>query len=161
MTRVILHPALVQYLQDMAAVVDQVRSENRIAGLAPIPAGRDAVSSDPCLAGLLKPPRIERLDLCLAIRGGELDGYIHVNTSDEFGVIDLYVSLTDERGNEIESGYAIRNEFWPGHWGYMPSASVTSDTTVTVHAVAMDCLGGVGMRSASTYVDSNGFSHSP
>ncbi|HSL28176.1 MAG TPA: hypothetical protein VK900_03160 [Anaerolineales bacterium] len=150
MTKVTLHPALVQYRQDMAEMVHQIRRENRLAGVAPAPARRDVVSSDPCLAGLLKPPRIERLDLCILDRGARLDGYIHVNTSDEFGVMEVHVSLTDERGKHIESGYAMRNEYWPGHWGYMPRAHVPSGSSITVHAVARDHLGGVGMRSAST-----------
>lgn len=147
MPKVILHPALVQYHQDMADMVHQVRQENRLAGVQPLPAGRDAVSSEPCLAGLLRSPRIERLDLCILDRGARLHGYIHVNTSDEFGVIEVTVSLTGERGEHIESGYAIAHESWPGHWGYMPTARVPSGSSITVHAVARDHLGGVGMRT--------------
>jgi hypothetical protein len=53
----------------------------------------------------------------------------------------------DERGNHIESDYALNAEVVDNHWGYFPSAPVPCGTTLTVRAMAMDSLGGIGIQT--------------
>ena len=97
--------------------------------------------------GLLFPPQVEGLCLDLWLEQGHLDGLIQINTSEYFGVMNVYVTLEDDRRNRIESGYAFDNDSMKNHWGYVPSGLAQYGMTVVVRAIAMDPLGGVGLRT--------------
>ena len=99
------------------------------------------------MAGVLEPPRIESIFTDIRLRDGRLDGVIQIHTSDDFGVMDIFVTLRDDQGNHLESDYAMQNPYYEDHWGYIPSASLPSGTTVIVQAMAMDSLGGVGIQT--------------
>jgi hypothetical protein len=151
MTKVILSRSLFEYRQAMAELVNQVCQENRI-----IAADRPSIedfgpepTNGPELGvpGLLRPPRIESLwpDICL--KDGHLDGIIQISTSEYFGVMNVYVSLKDDRGNHLESDYALDNEIVQNHWGYFASAPASPGTTIVVHAIAIDRLGGIAIQT--------------
>jgi len=50
-------------------------------------------------------------------------------------------------GNIIESDYALDAGVVENHWGYFPSAPLPTGTTVIVRAIALDPLGGVGIKT--------------
>ena len=58
--------------------------------------------------------------------------------------MNVYVTLEDDQGNRLESGYAVDNDVMKNYWGYIPSAPAHYGMTVIVRAIAMDRLGGVG-----------------
>jgi hypothetical protein len=68
------------------------------------------------------------------------DGLIMINTPDLFGIEYIYVTLKDEVGNLLESGYAMRTGVC-SHWGYPFCVDLTVCTSVLVRAVAVDTLG--------------------
>jgi hypothetical protein len=156
MTKVILSPLLLEYRDAMAELVNRVREKVTIAGMDrqsvywPDPAPKDV--RPPSLVGLLKAPMIELLWADISLLGGQLDGIIQVNTVDDFGIINVYVTLRDDRGNLIEGGYAMKNEIVEDHWFYVPSVFVPSGTSVIVQAVASDALGGVAIQTEKVTV---------
>jgi hypothetical protein len=145
----------------MAKLVWEVCQQNEkstITGVAPqngreelFAARRDLPAF--CLAGLLNPPRIEVLDACLFRTDGRLDGMVHIGASGVYGVMNVYVILEDDRGNRIESGFALEDYLTEGYWCYFPSASLRPGMTVTVRAMAMDRLGGVGTQMEHVTVE--------
>jgi hypothetical protein len=101
---------------------------------------------------LLAPPRILTLWPEIWVKNGKTEGIIQINTSDVFGVLYVYITLTDEEANPLEGDYAMRDEICEGHWGYIPSVPLTVGTTVIVRAVAGDSLWGIGMAEEKVTV---------
>jgi len=156
MTRVMLSLSVLEYCEEMAELVREVRKENRITSLdlgngrkELFPDRKDA--PDFRLDGLLKPPEVEGLDPCVFETDGRLDGMVHVGASGDYGVMNVYVILEDNRGNQIESGFALEDYLEAGYWCYFPTASIRSGTKVNVRAIVMDA-GGVGIRIESVTV---------
>jgi hypothetical protein len=149
MTKVILTPSILEYRCAMAALVGEICEENAKDHRESIedfgPAATEVVEL--WTPGLLRPPKIESLFLDLKLKKGHLDGLILISTSENFGVMNVYVTLEDEQGNRLEGGYALDNELVKNQWCYVPSASAHSGMTVIVRAVAMDRLGGVGIET--------------
>jgi hypothetical protein len=147
-TKIRVSPSLQEYCQTMAQWVNEAReeklwiTEKAEINLDPIPMRKDIPA--PEKAGLLIPPWIELLWPEIYMRNGESDGLIMINTSDVFGIEYIYVTLRDEAGNLLESGYAMRTGVC-GHWGYPSCVDLAVGTSVLVRAVAVDTLGGMGV----------------
>ena len=145
-TKVRVSPYLLAYRQEMAQLVNNLRDDKlRIAArveqdLEPFTDQTDILGSDK--AGLLTPPRIEFLLPEFYLHNGEVEGIIHINTSDFFGIAYIYVTLREEAGNLLESGHAMRDEASIGYWDYLPSVPLAAGTSLIVRAVAADALGG-------------------
>ena len=152
-TKVKVSPSLLAYHQEMAQWVDEARDEKlRVSAntfKVPFPVRKDIPA--PERAGLLTAPRIEMLDAEIWLRDGETDGLIMINASDVFGIEYIHVTLRDDAENLLESGYAMFAEC-EGHWGYIPCEPVTIGTSVTVRAVAVDALGGLGLAQETVTV---------
>ena len=152
MTKVIVSPSLLEYQRAMAEWVQQICQETAPIGS---PERRETLELlsprteilELCIPGVLAHPRVEMLWPDVRVEDGHLDGLIQIHTSEYYGVLNLYVSLEDERGQPIEGDYALGNDVVKNHWGYFPSAPVAPGTTILVRVVAMDCLGGVGIRT--------------
>jgi hypothetical protein len=153
MTKLIPSPSVLLYRQAMAELVDQVCKENATTDVDC--ESKEDICPDPTDAlelwtpGLLRPPKIELLWPEIDLKDGHLDGLIQINTSEYFGIMNVYIILEDDKGNPIESGYALDNEVMENHWSYFPSAPVLPGTTVVVRAIAIDGLGNIGMLSES------------
>ena len=151
MTKVIISPDVLQYRQAMAELVHQVCRENEVT--------REVRQYDEDLVlprteivdlgipALLRPPKIEMIWPALILKDGHLDGIIQIHTSEYFGVMNVYVILEDERGNHLESDYAMDNEYVENHWGYIASAPASPGTTILVRAIALDRLGGIAIQT--------------
>ena len=157
MTRVILSLSVLDYCEAMAELVREVRKKPTITGVDSqnrrkelSPDRRDLPASG--LDGLLQPPSIEALDPCLFPAEDQVDGIIQITTSGDYGVMNVYVTLEDGQGKQIESGFALRDEVEEDDWYYCPSAALRSGASVTVRAIAMDPLGGVGILSEDVTV---------
>jgi hypothetical protein len=61
--------------------------------------------------------------------------------------MNVYVTLRDDRGNSLESGYAMKNEFVEDHWAYFTTVSVPPGACLIVQAVASDALGGAAIQT--------------
>jgi hypothetical protein len=151
MTRVLLSLPVLEYCEAMAELVREVCEKPAITGVSPrsrrkelIPARKDLPAFR--LDGLLQPPRIEMLDPFLFPAEDEVDGIIQITASGDYGVMNVYVILEDDQGKQIESGFALRDEVEEDDWFYFPSVSLRSGASVTVRAIAMDPLGGVGIQ---------------
>jgi hypothetical protein len=156
MTKVIISRSLLHYQHSMASAVDQVRREWNIAGLQPcgfqapfrIPA--DAVSSEPGLAGLLQPPRIEIVIIDdLEVRDGCIDELIQFWTWGDFGPLDVSVNILDAKGELLEGDYAVPNETVLNHWMYIVEMEAGDHRSVTLQAIVTDRLGGMSMQTVS------------
>ena len=157
MTRVILSPSVLDYCEGMAERVREVCERPTITGVVPRSRSRELFPPRKDLPafrldGLLRPPTIDALDPCLFPAEDELDGIIHIATSSDYGVINVYVTLEDDRGKQIESGFALRDEVEQDDWFYFTSVSLRSGASVTVRAIAMDPLGGVGIQDENVAV---------
>ncbi len=149
-TKVRLSPSLLGYFQEMTQCVNDIRDEKlRIAAsteinLEPFTDQIDIPVSGS--AGLLTPPRIEILlpDFYL-LEDGQVEGIIHITTSDFFGIASIHVTLRDEAGNLLEQGAAMRDETCLGYWDYLPCVAPTVGASVIVRAVAADALGGMSI----------------
>ena len=156
-TKVRVPRSLLDYRQGMAERVHECREERlRLAetfdkDIEPCPPRPEVTLTD--RAGLLAAPRIESLWPELYHRGGETEGLIQINTSDLFGIVYVYITLKDEAGHPLESGYAMRNEICEGHWGYMTSVQLPVGTVVIVRAVAVDPLWGIGVAEETCTVE--------
>jgi hypothetical protein len=149
MTKVILIPSILEYRCAMAALVEEICEENAGDPRESIedfgPAATEVVEL--WTPGLLRPPKIESLFLDLELKDGHLDGLILISTSENFGVMNVYVTLEDEQGNRLESDYALDNDLVKNYWCYVPSAPAHLGMTVIVRAIAMDRLGGIGIST--------------
>jgi hypothetical protein len=156
MTRLILSPSVLDYYEAMAELVRSVCDKPAITGVEPRRRRKlcPALEELPAfrLDGLLTPPRIEALEPCLFPAQDQVDSFVQVTTSGEYGVMNVYVILEDEMGRPIESGFALKDKLEEDDWFYFPSAALGLDASVTVRALAMDPLGGVGIRSESVTV---------
>jgi hypothetical protein len=99
------------------------------------------------MPGLLAHLRVEMIWPKIELKDGHLDGLILIHTSEYYGVMNVYVTLEDEQGNRIESDYALDTDAVENYWAYFPAATAAPGTTIIVRAVALDCLGAVGMHS--------------
>jgi hypothetical protein len=157
MTRVYLSIPVLEYCEAMAELVREVCEKPAITGVDPrsrrkelIPARKDLRAFR--LDGLLQPPRIETLDPFLFPPEDQVDGIIQITASGDYGVMNVYVILEDAQGKQLESGFALRDEVEQDDWYYFPSASLGSGAAVTVRAMAMDPLGGVGIQDENVTV---------
>lgn len=150
MTKVRLSASILEYHLAMVELVDQVGEEYTITGVNYEdiqdlrPPREDPLEFG--TPGLLLPPKIELIPPELYLVDGRRDGIIHIHTSEYFGVMGVYVIPEDDQGNQMESDYAYQNQLMRNLWGYIPSSTLVSGTTITVHAIAMDHLGGVGIH---------------
>jgi len=157
-TKVRLCRSLFDYQQTMAQAVNDARDQKLRASAnvfkVPFRVRKDIPA--PETAGLLTAPRIELLAVEIYIRNGKTDGLIMINTSDVFGIEYIEVTLRDEAGDLLESGLAMFAEC-EGHRGYIPTEPLTMGAVVTVQAVAVDALGGMGIaQQTATVTDGYG-----
>jgi hypothetical protein len=148
---------MLEYCEGMAELVREVCEKPTITGVAPrsrdqelLPARKELPAFR--LDGLLRPPRIEALEPFLFPAEDQVDSIIHITASGDYGVMNVYVTLEDDRGKQIESGFALPDEVEEDDWFYFPSASFASGACVTVRAIAMDPLGGIGIQDENVMV---------
>jgi hypothetical protein len=143
MTKVYVTQSILDYRQEMADLVRQTIKEKFIAGVKAARRGAPLFFQ----TDLLPPPFIEKFDLEL-YEGNDND-LIQIYTSDDFGITNVHVILTDAQGNLIEAGDAEESSEGSGYWGYITIVSVPAGTSVTVYAAAIDGLWGLGALSTS------------
>lgn len=97
------------------------------------------------IADYFNAPTIHDLDL--SIYNGQPDNAINITTSDDFRVMTVHVSITDEQGNTIESGYAIESSEGSNYWNYVTTVAVPVNNNLTVRAVATDRPGGTAVKT--------------
>jgi hypothetical protein len=142
--------SLLAYHEETAQLVNDLRDDKlRIAAevemdLEPCTDQIDIPGSDK--AGLLMPPWIETLLPEFYLRGdGEIEGIIHILTSDLFGIASMAVAIKDQAGNLLERGEAMRDETCLGYWVYLPDLTPPVGTCLIIRAVAKDALGGLNI----------------
>jgi hypothetical protein len=134
MTKVLFDGFILNYQRQMAEIFGEITKGKFIGG-----------ESSLAQADLLSPPKVEKLDLFFY--EGRADNLIWIHTSDDFGIVNLYLIFKHEQGNLIERGEAIPWPDEPNRWAYVTTASVPAGTAVTVYAAATDGFGGMGARS--------------
>ena len=147
-TKVRVSPDLLDYQITTAQWVAECREEklNYAAqvedDLEPFTGAVDLYA--PETPGLLTPPWIESVyPVFYFLEDGEVEGLINISTSDLFGIAAISVTLWDEAGNLLDSGYAELNESCIGCWAYpvQKSRAPAAGTTLTIRAMAIDLLG--------------------
>lgn len=94
------------------------------------------------VADFLNPPVINQLDI--TTYNGQVGQVITINTIDDFGVVSVHVTITDNTGTVIESGNAEETSDGSGRWTYMTTEEAPVGTTALhVNAVATDRPGGL------------------
>src|SRR5215212_7465068 len=151
-TKVRVSPDLLDYQITMAQWVGESREEKLKDAaqaeddLEPFTGAIDIYA--PEIPGLLTPPWIETLfPVFYFLEDGEVEGLINLITSDLFGIAEISVSLWDEAGHLLETGYAELNEGCIGCWAYPVQKSMAAavGSTLTIRAVAIDPLGGMSI----------------
>jgi len=98
------------------------------------------------VADFLNPPTIKDIDA--STYNGQENDQIKIKTADDFGVLSVQVTLTNENGNQpIENGTAIETGPNSGLWIYTASEQVASGTSVHINVVATDRPGGVAVSN--------------
>ena len=93
------------------------------------------------VADYLNAPTVDKLDL--SAYNGQIGSNIAIVTSDDFGVVNVHVTITDDSNNAvIESGNAVEFPVGTGHWSYGAAVAVPAGTEVTVKVTATDRPGG-------------------
>jgi hypothetical protein len=141
MTKLLFSEYSLLYQMEMGELVRKVVKEKFIAGVKSGGQGEPAWIP----ADLLPAPKVESFDF--SIYEGDENDLIWLNTSDDFGIYSVYVVIKDGKGKLIEKGEAYAWPDEPNRWGYLATACVPDGTTVTVQALVVDTLGGVGSRS--------------
>lgn len=141
MTKVLLNGYFLEYQRDMAEIAGKIVRGRYIDGVKTA----DRKELPLAQADMLLPPMIERLDLFFY--RGEVDNLIWLQTSQDFGIENLYLTFRDEHGKLIEAGNAIQWPDEPDHWEYWTKASVPAGTSVLVYAAATDGFGAMGALS--------------
>jgi hypothetical protein len=95
---------------------------------------------------LMPPPILESLDL--TVDQGRGDPILQITTADIFGIVNLHVMILYGNRNRIESGEAVESPVGSCNWHYVTTFPVPSGTSIRVHLIATDRLGGVGALSA-------------
>lgn len=143
MTKVLMHPGLLAYRQEMKDALRQVIQHNYIEG-APQLGLADPFQARLSLEDVLPPPEIELIDL-YAYQGQDPDDdYIGAMIYHDFGIASINITILDEWGCVIESGEMTNFPDHPELWDYLPTVRVPEGTRVIVHVTAMDCMGGIG-----------------
>jgi hypothetical protein len=100
-----------------------------------------------CVADFLNLPSIKDVDL--SAYHGQTGDTIKLITSDDFGVVNVHVVITNALGTILESGNAVEAPAGTGHWSYTATAAVAAGTTVTVKVTATDRPGGVATTTTT------------
>jgi len=97
------------------------------------------------VADFFNAPTIDNLDVFAY--NGQVGDPISILARDDFGVVNVRVSITDIVGSPIESGNAVETVSGSGQWVYCATALVAPDTEVVVNAVATDRPGSTGVSA--------------
>ena len=97
------------------------------------------------VADFFNAPTIDNLDVF--DYNGHIGDPISILAHDDFGVVNVRVSITDDAGSPIESGNAVEMVAGSGHWIYTTTTAVAPDTDVVVNAVASDRPGGTAVSA--------------
>ena len=92
------------------------------------------------IADFFNAPVIDQVDL--SAYNGNVGDLIQIAARDDFGVVSVHVSITDNASNLIESGNAILAS---GNWIYTATTAVEANVIVTV--VAADRPGGTTVKT--------------
>ena len=68
---------------------------------------------------------------------------IILSISDEFGVVNVVVTISDDQGNPFESGQAVETAAGSGQWIY--TAVENAEADITVQVAATDRPGGTAV----------------
>ena len=68
---------------------------------------------------------------------------IILSISDEFGVVNVVVTISDDQGNPFESGEAVETAAGSGQWIY--TAVENAEADITVQVAATDRPGGMAV----------------
>lgn len=141
MTKVLINNFFLAYQRGMEEFIRKIVKEKYIAGVKSGGHGEPSwITPD-----LLPPPKIESLDL--DFYEGRVDDFISIYTSDDFGIVNIFITIQDENGNLIESGNAFDWPEQPNRWAYLTSVPVPDGTPVTVQVAVIDGLGGMSGTS--------------
>lgn len=97
------------------------------------------------VADFLNMPSVESIDT--STYHGQVSNTIQIVTSDDFGVVNVHVKLTDPQGATIESGIAVEAPVGTGHWSYTATAAVPAGTIVGIQVIATDRPGGTAVHN--------------
>jgi len=93
LSKVFVDESILDYQWEMAEIVGRIIKQKFIAGVK----SGSVVEPPLAQADLLPPPKIERLDL--EFYDGRVKDFISIYTSDDFGIVNLYLIFRDEQGN--------------------------------------------------------------
>ncbi len=98
------------------------------------------------VADFMNPPSVKEVDL--SAYDGQVANVIKVKVADDFGVVNVHVTITNTQYNEvIESSNAVESGTGSGLWLYNATTAVAPGTEVNVRVVATDRPGDTGFES--------------
>ena len=100
------------------------------------------------IADFFHAPTVDEIDLSGFT--GQQGSTIGVRASDDFGVVGVNVTITDQAGLAIEQGPATMSATEPGKWLYTTTTSIQPGTQVRVEATAKDRPGNTATKTENT-----------
>jgi len=140
-----LSEAEVAHRQDFALAATWAKAALQDEGLRPfyeaLGKQRDIPARAAAVSDYLKRPSIEALDL--SEYNGQSGDHIYFMASDNAGLIDALVTISDEDGTVFESGTAVEVEPDTGYWMYTAINAVPAGSTVLIKASVSDRPGNI------------------
>ena len=96
------------------------------------------------VADFFNAPVIDNVDL--SVYHGHEGSFITISARDDFDVVRVHVSISDDASNPIESGEAVLDS---GSWVYTITEGVSAGTNVIVNVVATDRPGGTAVKTVN------------
>jgi hypothetical protein len=97
------------------------------------------------VADFFNKPTIDAIDL--STYGGHLGELIHVTARDDFDVMSVHVTISNEQNELIEGGQAIETSPGSGRWVYTATVELDEEPMVNIRVVATDRPGGTAVSS--------------
>ncbi len=93
----------------------------------------------------LNAPQVEEVDL--SGYTGQAGEKIYVVASDDFEVMAVHVTISEESGDPIETGAAVKSTDGSGRWVYTTTAPAPPGTPITIGVSATDRPGHTGTKT--------------
>ena len=102
---------------------------------------RDIPARAVAISDYLVRPSIEPLDLSNYL--GQVGQKIYFMAADNVGVVNAQVTISDELGNQFESGIAVELNDAPGFWMYTAMSTVPAGTDARIKVTVNDRPGNI------------------
>jgi len=101
------------------------------------------------VADFFNAPTIHNVDI--SAYNGQAGSKISILATDDFSLVNVHVSLSNDQGNVFESGAAVETSEGSGLWVYTALVSAPNEAAINIKVVATDRPGGTTVANVNKY----------